>query len=189
MQMLFHLTLENSHWSIIYSHSSNVNEPWRKWKYSFLDILYKQAPKSVIKVRNKPAHQLNSEIKKEMFTRDPLKRKATKSGSQDDQSAFQHARNVVNYSIRCLKSKYYRHKLNESVGDSKTTWKVLKDLMGKKSGVTEVNEILTSSNRTLNNAEDIRNHLNGNFTQIGPNLGTNLPTSSIDAEDDLGFVY
>ena len=61
--------------------------------------------------------------------------------------------------------------------------------MGKKSGVTEVNEILTSSNRTLNNAEDIRNHLNGNFTQIGPNLGTNLPTSSIDAEDDLGFVY
>lgn len=91
--------------------------------------------------------------------------------------------------MRCAKSKYYRHKLNESVGDSKTAWKVLKDLMGKKSGVTEVNEILTSSDRTLNNAEDIANHLNGHFTQIGPNLGTNLPTPSFNAEDDLGFVY
>ena len=43
--------------------------------------------------------------------------------------------------------------LNESVGDSKTSWKVLKGLMGKKSGVTEVNEILISSDRTLSNAE------------------------------------
>lgn len=75
---------KNSHWSIINSNSSNVNEPWRKWKYSFLDILYKYAPKKVIKVRKKPAYWLNLEIKKEMFTRDPLKRKATKSGSQND---------------------------------------------------------------------------------------------------------
>ena len=53
--------------------------------------------------------------------------------------------------------------------------------MGKKSGVTEVNEILTSSNRTLNNAEDNANKLNGHFTQIGPMLAANLPTPSINA--------
>ena len=109
-----------------------------------------------------------------MFTKDSLKRKATKYGSQNDWSGYKHARNAVTYSIRCAKSKYYRYKLNESVGDSKTTWKVFKDLKGKKLGVTDVNEILTSSNRTLNNAEDNANQLNGNFTPDGSNARCKL---------------
>jgi hypothetical protein len=129
--------------------SVNVNEAWHIWKSNFLDILNKHAPKRVIKVRNKPAPWLNSEIKKQMFNRDSLKRKAIKSGSQNDWFTYKKARNVVNYSINCAKSEYYRHKLNVNVGDLKTKWKVLNDLMGKKSAVTEVNEILTSTNHGL----------------------------------------
>ena len=110
-------------------------------------------------MRNKPAPWLNSEIKKEMFNRDLLKKKAIKSGSQDDWSTFKKARNAVNYSIRCAKSEYYHYKLNENAGDQKATWKVLNDLMGKKSAVTEVNEILTSTNTTLKNSGHIANHL------------------------------
>ena len=87
--------LRNSRKPITDSDSSNVNENWSKWKCSFLDILNKQAPKRGIKVRNKPAPWLNSEIKKEMFTRDSLKRKATKSGSQNGWSPYKHARNAV----------------------------------------------------------------------------------------------
>ena len=66
-----------------------------------------------------------------MFNRDSLKKKAIKSGSQNDWSTFKKAKNAVNYSIRCAKSEYYRHKLNENAGDQKATWKVLNDLMGK----------------------------------------------------------
>ena len=50
----------------------------------------------------------------------------------------------------------------------------LQDLMGKKLFVTEVNEILTSSNRTLNNAEDHANQLNGQFTADGSNARCKL---------------
>ena len=167
------------------SNSANINEAWHIWKSNFLNILNKHAPKRVIKVRNKPAPWLNSEIKKEMFNRDSLKKKAIKSGSQHDWSIFKKARNAVNYSIRSAKSKYYRRKLNENAGDLKTTWKVLNDLMGKKSAVTEVNEILTSTNTTLKNAEHIANHFNVHFTEIGPHLATNLPVSTINAEDYL----
>ena len=46
--------------------------------------------------------------------------------------------------------------------------------MGKNLGVTDVNEILTSSNRTLNNAEDNANQLNGNFTPDGSNARCKL---------------
>ena len=69
--------------------------------------------RKVRKVRNKPVPWLNSEIKKEMLNRDWLKKKAIKSGSQNDWSTFKKARNAVNYSIRCAKSEYYYYKLNE----------------------------------------------------------------------------
>ena len=160
----------------------NINETWHIWKSNFLNILNKHAPRRVIKVRNKPAPWLNSEIKKEMFKRDSLKKKAINSGSQNDWLTFKKAKNAVNYSIRCAKSVYYRHKLNEKLGDQKTTWKVLNDLMGKKSAVTEVNEILTSTNTTLRNAEQIANHFNVHFTEIGPRLAANLPVSATNAE-------
>lgn len=120
-----------------------------------------------------------------MFNRDSLKKKAIKSGSRNDWSTFKKARNTVNDSIRRAKSKYYRHKLNENAGDHKTTWKALNDLMGKKSVVTEVNEILTSTNVTLNNVGHIANHFNVDFTEIGPRLATNLPVSTMNAEDYL----
>ena len=112
-----------------------------------------------------------------MFNRNSLEKKAIKSGtrSQNDWSTFKKARNAVNYSIRCTKSEYYRHKLNENAGDQKVTWKVLNDLMEKKSAVTEVNEILTSTNTNLKNAGHIANHLNVHFTEIGPRLASNLP--------------
>ena len=42
--------------------------------------------------------------------------------------------------------------------------------MEKNPGVTEMNEILTPTNITLNDAEDIANHFNCHFTQIGPTL-------------------
>jgi len=82
-------------------------------------ILNKHAPKRVIKVRNKPAPWLNSEIKKETFNRDSLKKKAINSDSQNDWSTFKKARTYVNYSIKC--AEYFRNKLNDDVGDQKTT--------------------------------------------------------------------
>ena len=55
----------------------------------------------------------------------------------------------------------------------------------KKSGVTEINETLTPINITLHNSDDIANHLNCHFTQIGPNPATNLLTATKNAEDCL----
>ena len=42
--------------------------------------------------------------------------------------------------------------------------------MGKKSAITEINEIQGSSSETLTNAKDIADHLNKHFTQNGPDL-------------------
>jgi len=56
-------------------------------------------------------------------------------------------RNKVTYAVKCPKSNYYRKKLYDNLGDPKNTWKVLNDLMGKKSAVTEISELVTSSSQ------------------------------------------
>ena len=52
---------------------------------------------------------------------------------------------------------------------------------GEKTADTEVNEILTSTNTTLKMQEILQI----TFTEIGPRLTTNLPVSTINAEDYL----
>ena len=90
-------------------------------------------------------------------------------------------RNRVNYAIKRAKSNYYKDKLNANLGNPKSTWKTLNDLMGKKSAITtEISEIQGSSSETLTN-------LNKHFTQIGSDLAENIPTSasSVNPEDYL----
>ena len=109
-----------------------------------------------------------------MMTRNSLKRRAIKVGSENDWNCHRNMRNKVNYAVKCAKSK------------GKNTWKVLNDLMGKKSAVTEISELVTSSSQNgLSNAKDIADHFNKHFTQIGPDLATNLPTSTTNPEDYL----
>ena len=59
--------IKNSRLPQFDSNSVSVNETWHIWNNIFLNVLNKHAPRTVIKVRNKPAPWLNSEIKKEMF--------------------------------------------------------------------------------------------------------------------------
>ena len=87
-----------------------------------------------------------------------------KTDSKNDWLCFKKVRNRVNYAIKRAKSSYYRDKLNANLGNQKSTWKTLNDLMGKKSAITtEISEIQGSSSETLTN-------LNKHFTQIGSDL-------------------
>ena len=180
----FKIDLINAQWPVI-NRISCVNEAWGKWKSVFLNILNKHAPKRIIRVRNKQAPWLNSKVRQLMLNRDYLKKKAVKTGSQNDWLSFKKERNRVNYAIKREKSSFYRNKLNANLGNPKSTWKTLNDLMGKKSAITEISEIQGSSSETLTNAKDIADHLNKHFTQIGPDLAKKIPATPVNAEDYL----
>ena len=120
-----------------------------------------------------------------MLNRDYLKKKAVKTGSQNDWLSFKKVRNRVNYAIKRKKWSFYRNKLNANLGNPKSTWKTLNDLMGKKSAITEISEIQGSSSETLTNAKDIADHLKKHFTQIGPDLAKKIPATPINLEDYL----
>ena len=94
-----------------------INESWENWKRVFLHIFDKHAPKRVIRVRNKPTPWLDSNLKQQMMTRNSLKRRAIKTGSENDWNCYRNMRNKVNYAVKCAKSNYYRKKLHGNLGN------------------------------------------------------------------------
>ena len=69
-----------------------VNSTWNAWKDIFLNIVDKHAPTRVMRVRNKPAPWLNSQLKEEMYERDRqgdrLKKKPSETQRPDVWKAY-----------------------------------------------------------------------------------------------------
>ena len=92
----------------------------------------------------------------------------------EDWSAYRTSRNLVNKEIRLAKKRFYQSRINEASGDQKATWKVLNDLLGKKSCVTKINELKSDCGATITNPEDIADYMNKHFAAIGPNLASKI---------------
>ena len=76
--------------------SNDVNEVWLRWKAFFLDILDKHAPVTKIKVKRNTLPYVTSELRALIKSRDYLRAKANKTGTECLRQAFNHTRNKVN---------------------------------------------------------------------------------------------
>ena len=73
-----------------------VNSAWNAWKDIFLNTVDKNAPTRVMRVRNRPARWLNSQLKEEMYERDWLKKKASETQRPDVWKAYKTKNLTVN---------------------------------------------------------------------------------------------
>lgn len=185
-QASFLFDLKTVQWPII-EQFNDVNIVWDAWKNVFLDIVNKHAPCRSFRVRNKPSPWLTSELKKLMFDRDRLKKKAVLSNNPDDWSLYKRRRNCVNCEIKRVKRVYFQTEIEKNSGDSKATWKILNNAMGKKSQNICINEIQTSSGEILREPGDIAEHINSHFADIGPRLASKV-SSSVDSQS-LRIIY
>ena len=118
-----------------------MNSAWNAEKDIFLNIVDKHAPRRVMRVRNKPAPWLNSQLKEEMYERDWLKKKASETQRPDVWKAYKTKKLTVNKKVKKTKKDYYKHQIEGASGNLKATWKILNDLMGKKSDSTRINDL------------------------------------------------
>ena len=169
----FKSDLINSTWPLI-ANFQNVNDAWSAWKEVFIAVVDKHMPCRIVKIRNKPSPWLNSNVKQDMFKRDWLKKKASKSCSPEDWAAYRQQRNLANKEIRHAKKCFYKKQIEEASGDQRSTWKILNDLMGKQSDSIMVSELRTDS-ATLTRSEEIADFLNCHFTTMGPRLASEIP--------------
>ena len=68
-----------------------------------------------------------------MYWRDQLKRRATKTQNVDDWENFKRHKNFVNKEVKRVKNSFYRTEIERNRGDFKGTWRVLNNLMNRKS--------------------------------------------------------
>ena len=92
---------------------------WQIWKEFFLDCLNKHAPVINIKVKGNDIPYVTSEIRSLIKTRNYLKSKAVKTGSNYIQQTFCQIRGKVFFLLRKSRQDYCTHRIEENKGDMK----------------------------------------------------------------------
>ena len=111
---IFLYDLSNQPWNNI-KQLDDPNEMLSTWNTLFLNTLNTHAPIKRKRVRNTEAPWITPEIKKLMFERDNLKKKATVSKTSRSWGLYQKARNKTNNKIQEAKRSYHISNINTSI--------------------------------------------------------------------------
>ena len=84
-------------------------------------------------------------------------------------------KNKLNHSLRVAKRLYYGNKIEEAKSNIKMTWRLLHEILNKKS--SKQNLPIESGNQELSDPAQIVEQFYRYFTNICPSLTNNLPVS------------
>ena len=107
-------------------------------------------------------------------TRDKLKKFAVKFKSTYIFLSYKHVRNKVNALNRKLKNDYYTKRINENLGNTKQTWKIVNEIVNKTSKTTKI-ESIKIENEVISDSSKIPNLLNSCFCSTGETFRANVP--------------
>ena len=132
-------------------------------KYLPLQRLSKKATK----LKQKP--WLSKGILKSSKVKNRLYKKLVKTNfrNTDLHSKYKQYRNILTHIIDAAKQKYYQKQLFTSKNDSKRTWQVLNDLIGKNKKDAKLPDKLLCNTKTIQDPKEIANTLNKHFAEIG----------------------
>ena len=179
--MQFRTEVDNIPFDTVRDVSSDVNELWQTWLDFFLAILNKHSPTVTLKIRGKTAPYVTSEIRKMIRQRDS---KANKTGSKYLWQAYQQMRNKVGCRLRKSKQGYFTKKIEDSRGNLKSTWKILRQVTGKGDSATAVDRIKYENNE-ISDEKKISDICNHHFVSIGDKLSRNIAQTQLSAKETL----
>ena len=91
------------------------------------------------------------------------------------------SRNEVNIKLRNAKRNYYSTQIADHKLDPKRAWKSINNLLGMQNKPTVVNELNLNDNNLIT-PKDIAEGFNDYFSNIGPELATEIESSDINFE-------
>ena len=121
---------------------------------------------------------ITKEILNKMKGRDKLYRKFVKNDrilNSIHHVNYKKARNAVNRAIKVAKDEYFQKQFGNCKGDTRKMWKVLNDVLKRKSKKSKLPNFVsaqnTDGNLTKTNCKkSIANSMNKHFSTIGKNL-------------------
>ena len=173
--------LLKQHWEYVYFFAEDPNAMWEIWKNLFLEVLDKHVPLQHKKIRSNKVPWMISDIKKLMNTRDNFKRKAILTNNENDWLIFRTTKNKVNIELRNAKKDYSCSKIADQKFNPKKAWKSINSLLGRQNKPTVINELRVGENNFISH-EDIAEGFNEYFSNIGPNLASNIDSSNYNFE-------
>ena len=127
---------------------------------------------------------MTSEIRKMIRQRDFPKAKANKTGSKYLWQAYQQMRNKVGCKLRKSKQEYFTKKIEDSRGNLKNTWKILRQATGKGNSATAIGKIKYEGN-DISDEQQISDTCNHHFVSIGDKLSRNIEQTQLSAKETL----
>ena len=177
----FRNDLKNMNFDQIKNITDDPNEMWGLWERFYIDEHV-----TVMKIKGNNLLYINSEVRQLIRQRDYLRRKANKTGFKYLRQAYQQIRSRVYYMIRNLRKIYYTRKVEESKGDMKSTWKILKHAMNRGNKASTVIHTVFVEGQKLTDKKQIPEAFN-HFINIGDKLAGTIEqtdTCHIDNIDE-----
>ena len=135
------------------------------------------APQMTRKGRSEYAPWIAENIKRHIYRRDFLQKKAVKTGSSNLHDAYKRARNDLNRLIENTKTEYFTSIINNTAKNPNEMWKTINRITNKKSKTTNITKIVVDD-KVIEEPEVIVNTFNNFFNEIGTTLAQKLPEST-----------
>ena len=173
-----------AHFDEIKNYTDNANEMWLLWKNLYTDILNKHAPIINIRLKGSTLSYMTNDLKSMIRQRDYLKAKAVKTGSNYLYQTFRQIRSRVYSLLKRLRKDYYAKKLDETKGDMKKTWKILKNAMNQDIKANSIEKVVIRNTEITDNNEIVE-AFNEHFASIGETLAAQIENISINPVDAI----
>ena len=139
-------------WKGIVSNTHDINTIVEQWFRLFSLIQEKHAPIRNNRVSETFSPWLIKDFHTLSATRDRIRKLAVKSKSQILMQAYRQIRNRVNKMNLDLKREFFTKKISSYAGDVKGSWKVINQVLNKKSNTTQVSSLNVDGKTILDNA-------------------------------------
>ena len=118
---------------------------------------------------------ITSAILKSIRRKEKLYKKYVNHPTNSNKIAYSTYRNKLTTLIRTSKRRYYAEKLEESKFNTKQTWKVLNNILGRHNRQKQMPSFFKVNDAHVSDPQIIADNFNSYFVNIGPELARKIP--------------
>ncbi len=173
--------LEQKHWGNVYC-SEDPNKMWEIWKSMLMETVEKHAPLKLRRIGNRKSPWITNDLRRKIFKRDYLKKKAVSINDPEAWHQYRQARNQTNNAIKKAKRVYFTENLESNRCNMKKTWKLINDLSSRNScKAKKISEVIVEE-QSITSPTEMSEAFNNYFASVGKNLADEIPSSENEPE-------
>ena len=169
--------IENLHWKHV-DFSKDPNKIYETFITTLQDVYNANFPIKTVKLRKKDVQcpWSSKGLKKSSKTKQKLYIKYLKTRTPESEARYKNYKNLFESLRKKAKRNYYSSMLDRYKNNSKRTWQIMKEIIGKAS--TQTNSLpktIKINDQYEYDSKIIATEFNKFFTTVGSNLAQNIP--------------